>query len=128
MTFLVLVIVATTIVVSSCSKLKKQGARNGETLGASLDFCDLVRSPESYDSKTVRVLSVLIGYHELALYSASCDNQIRYIRADLDSNSRNQLLRGVANLSGPGMHSGNFWVGVIVVGRFERFPNPIVRS
>jgi hypothetical protein len=77
MTFLPLVIVATTIMVSSCSKLKNQGSRNGVTLGASLDFCDLVRSPEKYDSKTVRVRSVLIGYHELALYSAGCDSQIK---------------------------------------------------
>ncbi|HBB90010.1 MAG TPA: hypothetical protein DC047_20595 [Blastocatellia bacterium] len=58
----------------------------------------------------------------MALYSADCGSQIKYIRADLDSNVRSQLVQRVANLGGPGMQRGNFWVDVVATGRFEKIP------
>jgi hypothetical protein len=122
MTFLLLTIVATTTAGSSCARVKNESSRNKAPFDAPLDFCDLARKPDDYDSKKIRVRSVLIGFHELALYSASCDSQIKYIRADLDSKARNQLVQRVAKLGGLGMQRGNFWVDVIASGRFEKIP------
>lgn len=119
---LLLVIAATAIAGSSCSALKNQSSKNGASHTPLLDFCDLVRTPKNYESKTVRIRAVLMGYHELALYSPVCDNKIKYIRAELDSKSRKQLVQGVANLGGSGMKYGNFWVEVVVIGRFEKIP------
>jgi hypothetical protein len=78
-----------------------------------------MRKPEHYVSKTIRVRSVLVGYHELALYSADCGSQIKYVRADFDPETRKQLVQGVSNLGESGIQRGNFWVTVTAVGRFE---------
>jgi hypothetical protein len=119
MVFLLLIIVATTTAESSCSKIKNQNSRKQGVIVVSPEFCDLIRRPENYDSKTVRLRSVLTGFHELALY-ASCEGQVSYIRADFDPKSRNQLVQGVASLGNRGMKSGNFWVDVVASGRFEK--------
>lgn len=121
-TYALLIIVTTMVAGCSCSSLNNQSSRNGAPLNSSLDFCELVRRPDNYDSKMVRVRSVLIGFHELALYNTDCDGQIKYIRADLDSKARNQLVQGVASLGGQGMQRGNFWVEVVAIGRFEKIP------
>lgn len=121
--FVLLIIVATTATGgSSCSNLKNKSSKNVTPLEPTLDFCDLVRKPYDYDSKTVRVRSVLIGYHELALYGAGCDSEIENIRADFDPKTRRQLVEGVSNLGDSGMYRGNFWVSVVVRGRFEKIP------
>ena len=121
--FVLLIIVATTTTAgSSCSNLRNKSSKNATPLDVTLDFCDLVRKPDDYDSKTVRVRSVLIGYHELALYGAGCESQIKYIRADFDSKTRKQLVQGVSNLGDSGMERGNFWVTVVAIGRFEKIP------
>lgn len=121
--FVLLVIVAAaTLSGSSCSKRMNQSSKNVTPLDATLDFCDLMRKPDDYDSKTVRVRSVLIGYHELALYGADCDSQIKYVRADFDAKTRKQLVQGVSDLGDSGTQRGNFWVTVTAVGRFERIP------
>jgi hypothetical protein len=121
--FVLLIIVATTTTAgSSCSKLKNKSSKNVAPLDATLDFCDLVRKPDDYDSKTVRVRSVLIGFHELALFGAGCESQTKYIRADFDPKTRRQLVQGVSDLGDSGKQHGNFWVTVVAVGRFERIP------
>ena len=121
--FAILITVATaTIFGSSCSKSMNERSKKVTPLDATLDFCNLVRKPDDYVSKTVRVRSVLIGYHELALYGADCDSHIQYIRADFDPKTRKQLVQGVSDLGDSGMQRGNFWVTVTAVGRFERIP------
>jgi hypothetical protein len=118
--FLLLVVAAITTAELTCSRIKDQISRNAAP--PELGFCDLVRRPEDYDSKIVRVRSVMTGYHVLALYDGSCSSKTKYIRADLDSTSRNQLTQGIANLGGTGMQRGNFWVDVVSIGRFEKIP------
>ncbi|MDQ2973929.1 MAG: hypothetical protein M3R69_00800, partial [Acidobacteriota bacterium] len=120
---LLLIIVATTTAGSSCSELRNEDSRNKASLDAPLDFCDLVRKPDDYDSKKIRLRSVITGFHELAFYSAGCDSKIKYMRADMDSKVRNQFVERVASLSGSGMQHGNFWVDVVVNGRFEKIPD-----
>jgi hypothetical protein len=121
--FVILIIVVAALTAgSSCSKRMNQASKNVPPLEATIEFCDLVRKPDDYDSKTVRVRSLLIGYHELALYSADCDSQIRYIRADFNPKTRKQLVQGVSELGDSGMRRGNFWVTVTALGRFERIP------
>ena len=126
MLFLLLMIVGTTAQ-SSCSNLKNQNSREQRVIVTSPDFCDLVRRPDSYDSKNVRLRSILTGFHEPAFYG-SCDGQTRYIRADFDSKSRNQLVQRVSSLGDQGMKSGNFWVDVVASGRFEKIPDSDCKS
>lgn len=127
MLLLLLMIVATTTAESSCSNFKNQNSREQRVIVASPDFCDLVRRPENYDSKNVHVRSVLTGFHEPAFYGG-CDGQNRYIRADFNSKSRNQLVQGVTKLGDQGMKSGNFWVDVVASGRFEKISDSDCKS
>ena len=113
------IILATTTADLSCYKFKNRDSKNEQQVNDAPDICDLIRRPENYDSKIVRVRSVLMGFHELAFYSR-CEGQISYIRADIDSKSRNKLVKGVSGLDGRGMERGNFWVEVVANGRFEK--------
>jgi hypothetical protein len=116
-----LALMATTMMLglTGCN-IMSQPSANRKHLEAS--FCDLVKRPDYYGSQTVRVRSILTGYHELALYSPVCDNQVKYIRADLDSKSHQELVKSAASLAGGGLQRGNFWVDVVVTGRFEKIP------
>ncbi len=79
-----------------------------------------MQDPDRFSSQQVKVEGNLIGYHELALYGPTCKREEHYLRADLDSSSRGALIQGVSVLNGSGMHGGNFWVHIILSGRFER--------
>jgi hypothetical protein len=116
---LVILVAIITMLGFTCIKMKNQLTTKGAPLDAS--FCDLVKNPDYYNSQTVRVRSVLMGYHELALYNPACDSQVRYIRADLDRKNRQELVNSVVALQDE-MPRGNFWVDVVVVGRFEKIP------
>ena len=122
MVVLLLMTIAIAMADSGCHNLKNQTSKNEQSVNPAADICDLVRQPENYDSKNVRLRSVLMGFHELAFYS-HCDGQTNYIRADLDSKSRSELIKGVAGLEGRGMERGNFWVEVVANGRFEKISN-----
>ena len=90
---------------------------------SSLSFCDLVQNTERFNSKVVRIRAILIGYHEIVLYDPSCGSDIKYIRADFDVDSRQQLIKAIDSLNGAGSRNGNFWADVVLSGRFEKIPN-----
>jgi hypothetical protein len=88
-----------------------------------LSFCDLVQNAERFNSKVVRVRAILIGYHEIALYDSSCGSDIKYIRADFDADSRQQLIKAIDSLNGAGFRNGNFWANFVLSGHFEKIPD-----
>lgn len=106
----------------TCNRLNHGAQGPVGTLDAPLSFCELARTPDRYTNKTVRVRSTLIGYHELAIYDATCGAQTKYIRVDFETETREELVQKVTSLGGRGMRRGNFWVDAILVGRFEKIP------
>jgi hypothetical protein len=92
---------------------------------ANVPFCDLIQHPEQYNSKTIRVRSTLLGFHEMALYDPACDSEMHFIRAELDSKSRQELGRLT---DGWGIRNGSFWVNAVVRGRFEKISDEEQRS
>lgn len=83
-------------------------------------LCDLIRNPDRFESRQVHVAANLIGFHEIALYGATCKQEENYVRADFDVASRQKLVEGIGRLNGAGFHRGNFWAHVILSGRFEK--------
>lgn len=83
-------------------------------------YCDLVSNPDRYDMKLIRVQGILIGYHELILYSPSCMDKNQITRAEFDIETRQQLTRAINSLNGAGFHKGNFWVQAVLTGQFEK--------
>lgn len=83
-------------------------------------LCDLIQNPSPYESQSVHVAANLIGYHEIALYGASCKREDNYVRAEFGQASRQKLIQGIEGLDGGGLQRGNFWVHVVLRGRFEK--------
>jgi hypothetical protein len=102
----------------------RQRSLSTQTSGDSpVSFCDLARTPGTYNSRAVRVQGILIGYHETALYDAACDPNVKFIRTDFDSSSHRKLVDGIESLGGSGFQHGNFWANVVLVARFEKIPD-----
>ena len=95
------------------------------SVDAIVGLCDLIRSPDRFESQDVRVDANLIGYHEIGLYGAACKEEANYVRADFDGPSRGELVQGISRLNGAGLHRGNFWAHVILSGRFEKLPKDL---
>lgn len=87
---------------------------------ARIELCDLLRSPERFESQRIQVEANLIGFHEIGLYGAGCRDEGNYVRADFDVASRDKLVQRISQLNGAGLHRGNFWAHVILSGRFEK--------
>ena len=60
-------------------------------------FCDLIQNPNPYESQSVHVAANLIGYHEIALYGASCRRENNYVRAEFGQASRQELIQGISD-------------------------------
>ncbi len=86
-----------------------------------LTVCDLIRNPDSYTSKTIRVRAVLFGHDEMGLYASNCQGSRSYIHAIFDRESWEKF-RAKAN--GTHYSMGNrdeYLVNVTLRGRFERY-------
>ena len=118
-TFIIGVTAATVWTIKSHST-NNQNSANMISVEPSVGLCDLIRSPDRFESRQVRVAANLIGFHEIALYGAPCNQEENYVRADFDVASRQKLVEGISRLSGAGFHRGNFWAHVILSGRFEK--------
>ncbi len=87
---------------------------------ARIGLCDLLRSPERFESQRIQVAANLIGFHEIGLYGVGCKEEGNYVRADFDVASREKLVQSLSQLNGAGLHRANFWAHVILSGRFEK--------
>ena len=83
-----------------------------------IPFCDLVANPDRYNLKIIRVQAILIGYHDMLLYSPTCKGRI--IHAEFSSSARQDLIKATEILNGAGFDRGNFFVNVILVGRLSK--------
>lgn len=82
-------------------------------------ICDIIRNPDNYSSKIVRVQAIIIGYHELALYDPSCNSEEKYLPVNFDAASRQKLISAIDTLNDAGFQRGSFWASVVLVGRIE---------
>ena len=120
---LTLVVGVTTVAVLKIRRSEKdQNTQSPIPADSVVAFCDLTQNPNPYESQSVHVAANLIGYHEIALYGASCKREDNYVRAEFDQASRQKLIQGIGNLNGGGVQRGNFWVHVVLLGRFEKIP------
>ena len=89
-----------------------------------LTVCDLIRNPDAYASKNIRVRAVLFGYHEMGLYAPDCQNGRSYIHANFDRESWKKFT-ATAKHNGRwhhfmDMNEPEYLVDVTVRGRFEK--------
>jgi len=118
---LTLIIGVTTAAVFTIRRSEKaQNTQSPIPVDSVIAFCDLIQNPNSYESQSIHVAANLLGYHEIALYGASCKREDNYVRAEFDHASRQKLIQGIGGLNGEGLQRGNFWAHVVLRGRFER--------
>jgi len=83
-------------------------------------LCEFLSNPKGeLVSEEVQVRGILVGFHEVTLYDPSCDGSANAVVTNLTSSARNKLISSVERLSGSAFQRGNFWVMVILRGRFE---------
>ena len=110
----------TAILIVRGRKTSESNAPKSALVDAPLQVCQIMLDPDRFSSRQIKVEGKLIGYHEPALYNPTCKREYNYVRVDFESASRADLVQGVGDLNGAGLHGGNFWVHVILTGRFEK--------
>ena len=86
--------------------------------------CDLIRNPDVYASKSIRVRAVLFGYHEMGLYAPDCQSGRSYIHANFDRESWEKF-KTTAKPTGNYHHfmdmvEAEYLLNATVKGRFEK--------
>jgi hypothetical protein len=120
---LTFIVGVTTVAVLKIRRSEKdQNTQNPILADSLVAICDLIQNPNPYQSQNVHVAANLIGYHEIALYGASCKREDNYVRAEFGQALRQKLIQGIDGLNGGGLQRGNFWAHVILRGRFEKIP------
>ncbi len=89
--------------------------------------CELIRNPDEYASKSIRVRAVLFGYHEMGLYAPDCQGRASYIHANFDDESWKRF-RATVKSTGTwhqfmDMNEEEYLVNAILKGRFEKLKN-----
>src|SRR6267143_939518 len=80
LTFLIGVTTTAVLTIRRSEKAQKtQGPIPADPVVA---LCDLIQNPNPYESQSIHVAANLVGYHEIALYGASCKREDNYVRAE----------------------------------------------
>lgn len=86
---------------------------------APLNFCEVIREPERYRKKIIRVRAGFTGYHLPALYGPDCSEPRLFALVEFDSGDvRKRLMDEIARIN-PASTSGDIRAEVFFVGRFE---------
>src|SRR5688500_11511478 len=90
------------------------------TQSKAVGFCELVKNPERYNHKIVRVGAIIVGYHHQHLYDPACYTENTNTWADYESpQTTDKMMKAIAALKDEGFERGNIWANVVLVGRFE---------
>jgi hypothetical protein len=93
------------------------------TQSNAVGFCDLVRNPERFNHKIVRVEAMIVGFHHQHLYDPGCDSADTHSWADYDSRrATDNMMKAISVLKDGGFRRGNLWAKVVLVGRFDERP------
>jgi len=118
--FTFLIGLTTTAVLTIRRSEKAQNTQGPIPADPVVALCDLIQNPNPYESQGIHVAANLVGYHEIALYGASCKREDNYVRAEFGQALRKKLIQGISSLNGEGLQRGNFWAHVVLRGRFEK--------
>jgi hypothetical protein len=94
--------------------------QHNSAVDSPLSFCDLLRNPDGYDGKIIRVRAAIAGYHHQHLFDQSCSSEQTQTLVDYNSSDGGGKLIGkIAELPDQKIKEGNLRAELIVIGRFE---------
>lgn len=87
---------------------------------APLDLCEVIREPERYESKIIRVRAVFAGYHHSHLFGRRCEEPESHALVDFGADdAAYNLMTRIGDLPEVKSTGQVGKVEVVVVGRFE---------
>lgn len=86
-------------------------------------LCDLRQNADLYKHQTVRIKTIIIGFHDLVLFDPSCELAAKDVKPNLNTNARRQLVTAIDSLRGSTFQHGNIWASATLIGRLEENPS-----